>query len=905
MEPPAISQQTSILALSQRLEGTMLTGDQSRPMQFSITGGQGGPGGEGYSHGTGGAGGTGMGPTFHITAQEFNLHAMQSSEPISQVSQESKLRAAQMSIKCPLPSRKFQGRKDILDKMQDFFALNIGTQNIYVLHGLGGAGKTQIALKFITDSGSRFSDVFFIDTSTSATIDTGLVNIAIVKGFGNSQQDGLLWLTSNIKEWLLFFDNADDPDIDLNEFIPQCDHGNIIITSRNPGLCVYAGTDSLVSDMEEADAVTLLLKRATQKITAATIQIATEIVKALCYLPLAIVQAGAFISKSRNLGNYLELYEKNQAQLLSEKPAQSQDHYKWTVFTTWQMSFDQLTPQAATLLQHCLFLHHTGISQEIFRYASEYRFPSNGPSKEDLHDPLELLSHFVGPTGEWDSLQFTIAMNDIQAFSLISFDEETKLFSIHPLVHAWGRATIPHADRCITTIGAILGMTISKRPEWDSVLPSLVLYPHIEMAVQTGTHPALFFRYCYGILFWEAGKYKQSVKMLEAVLEEEKQLLGDEHSDVLDTMESLSRTYSALGEYQQAKALQITVLEKQKEIVGNNHLDTLHAMVNLARIYSELGEYQHAKALDVTVLEKRKQILGDSHPLTLRAMGNLAATYSDLGEYQKAKDLEIVVLEKQKQIMGDNHPDTLRAMINLARTYSDFGEYQEAKHFEIAVLEKRKKILGKNHPGTLLAMGNLAATYSKLGEYQKAKDLEIVVLEEQKQILGCNHPDTLLAMGNLARTYSEFGAHKEAKDLEIAVLEKREHILGNNHPDTLLAMRNLARTYSNLGEHKKAKDLEIALFEKQKQILGNDHPDTLFAMSNLATTYWYLKDYQNAKELEIIVFEKQKQILGDTHPDTLRAMSNLAFTYSDLGEHQKAQELRDLVHQAETASNSA
>ncbi|KAJ7808070.1 hypothetical protein B0H14DRAFT_2525479 [Mycena olivaceomarginata] len=161
--------------------------------------------------------------------------------------------------------------------MHRFFTSN-ATQNIYVLYGLGGIGKTQIALKFIQESSSRFSNIFFIDTATIATIEIGLKNTAVMKNFGNSPQDGLLWLTSNIEGWPLFFDNADDPSLNLNDFIPQCNHGNIIITSQNPGLRVY-GSHSLVSDMEEKDAVALLLKSAAQVATIHTEQIAVEIVK--------------------------------------------------------------------------------------------------------------------------------------------------------------------------------------------------------------------------------------------------------------------------------------------------------------------------------------------------------------------------------------------------------------------------------------------------------------------------------------------------------------------------------------------------------------------------------------------------------------------------------------------------
>ncbi|KAJ7348706.1 hypothetical protein DFH08DRAFT_779090 [Mycena albidolilacea] len=141
---------------------------------------------------------------------------------------------------------------------------------------------------------SSFTDTFFIDASTIATIDTGLKNIAVGKGSGDSLQDGLLWLSSRVEEWLLVFDSTDDPSININDFIPRCNHRNIIITSRNPGLHVY-GSHSPASDMEEEDAVALLLKSAAQAATTGTMLTATEIVK-LHYLPLAIVQAGSFIS---------------------------------------------------------------------------------------------------------------------------------------------------------------------------------------------------------------------------------------------------------------------------------------------------------------------------------------------------------------------------------------------------------------------------------------------------------------------------------------------------------------------------------------------------------------------------------------------------------------------------------
>ncbi|KAJ7853004.1 P-loop containing nucleoside triphosphate hydrolase protein [Mycena leptocephala] len=319
--------------------------------------------------------------------------------------------------------------------MDEFFNQDIGKQHIYVLRGLGGAGKTQIGLKFVNDS-SHFTDKFFLDASAAETIDTGLKNIVSMKNIGNSSQDALKWLATNREDWLLFYDNTDDPKLNLNSFLPQCTHGNIIITTRNPTLRSYAGAHFAVSDMEETDAVSLLLKSAGQDISSTGENIAAEIVKELCYLPLAIVQAGAFILQSGALDTYLGIYMKNRAQLLSEKPTQNHDNYEWTVYTTWQMSFDKLSPPAAMFLQLCSFLNRDGISEDIFSRASTYTFRQTIPSRETLQKPLGFLAHFMEPACGWDTLRFLKVANEIKAYSLMTFDPKRKSYSIHPLVQS-------------------------------------------------------------------------------------------------------------------------------------------------------------------------------------------------------------------------------------------------------------------------------------------------------------------------------------------------------------------------------------------------------------------------------------------------------------------------------------
>ncbi|KAJ7931938.1 hypothetical protein B0H13DRAFT_2521900 [Mycena leptocephala] len=807
--------------------------------------------------------------------------------------------AAQQTNNCPPPSRIFHGRQTILDKMHEFFNQDIGKQHIYVLHGLGGAGKTQIGLKFINDSSL---DKFFLDASTTATIDTGLKSIATLKNIGSSSQDALKWLATNQEDWLLFYDNADDPKIDLHRFIPQCNYGNIIITTRNPGLCVYAGANSAVSDMEETDAVELLLKSAAQESSSANTKIAAEIVKEMCYLPLAIVQAGAFISQSGALNSYLDIYMRNRAQLLSEKPAQSHDNYEWTVYTTWQMSFDKLSLLAATFLQLCSFLHWDGISEEIFSRAAAYTFQWAIPSREELKKPLEFLAHFTEPAGEWDTLCFLKVTNEIKAYSLMTFDPERNLFSIHPLVHSWSRTTITDQQSYHSIMAALMGMSIEKIPN-DHQLASLRLISHVDSLRYGNQQAVVDFGAQYGMIYYHAGWSEEAKELNLAVLEKQKQVLGDDHPDTLWTMSNLALTYRHLGKFHKAEELDVVVLEKRKQVLGDDHSHTLRAMGNLASTYKHLGKLQQAQELEVVVLEKRKQVLGDDHSNTLEAMGNLASTYRRLGRFQQAEELEVVVLEKRKQVLGDGHPDTLQAMGNLASTYWHLSKFQQAEELQVVVLEKRKQVLGDDHPDTLREMGNLASTYRSLGEFNKAEELEVVVLVKRKQVLGDVHPDTLKAMGNLASTYRALGEFHKAEELEVAVLEKRKQVLGDDHPDTLWTMGSLATTYNHLGKLKQAEELAVVVLEKGRQVLGNEHPDTLQALGNLGWTYHQLGQFQKAEELQVIALEKSKMVLGDSHPDTLWAMGNLASTYRCLGKLSEAEGLETLEKALKASAN--
>ncbi|KAJ7435743.1 P-loop containing nucleoside triphosphate hydrolase protein [Mycena galericulata] len=615
--------------------------------------------------------------------------------------------------------------------MHGYFDQDTGDQLIFLLHGLGGAGKTQIALKFIKQAVTQFSDIFLIDTSTQDTIDAGLTNIAVTKNAGTNQQDALRWLSNTPAQWLLFFDNADDPKINLNQYFPKCSHGNILITSRNPGLCVYTGAHSLVSDMEESDAIVLLLTSAVQEMTPKNKEISAEIVKALWYLPLAIIQAGAFIAKSGALNTYLALYSQNRARLLSEKPTQSHDAYAWTVFTTWQISFQQLSQSAATLLQLCSFLHHQGIYEGIFSGASRYKLTEYGPSQEELQKPFEILSRFLRPDGTWDSISFVEATNELRAYSLINFNVETGLISIHPLVHSWSQSTLINHEAWYSAANSIVGMSIATTPRETKQLISLKMLPHIDSLLQGEQQVVLDFISEYREVYYYSHKWEAAEGFLAEVVENRKRRFGDSHVATLAAMSSLAETYRNMGRLEEAEKLGVLVVEKRKKILGKDHPDTLLTMSNLALTYRKMGRLEEAEKLGVLVVEKQSKILGEDHPDTLRAMGSLASTYDQMGRLEEAEELEVLVVEKQRKILGKDHPDTLLNMGNLASTYHQMGQLEEAETLHILVLQKRTRLLGEDHPHTLWSMSSLEKTYCALGKVEEAESLKLLVEKDE------------------------------------------------------------------------------------------------------------------------------------------------------------------------------
>ena len=404
------------------------------------------------------------------------------------------------------------------------------------------------------------------------------------------------------------------------------------------------------------------------------------------------------------------------------------DGYEWTVYTTWQLSFERLrthSAPAATFLQHCAFLHYDGIFQEIFQKAAvviEWSFPDHEP--DSVSDAKDFLGLFI-TSGAWDTRKFLNIISEIRSYSLIDFDDKANLYSIHPLVHDWIRATMSYGDATRASAQCMLGMSVIWNLGSESYSFRRALLPHIDAALQGGIATGSHLTASLGYIYHEGGRWKEAAKLEALVMETRKQVLGEEHPDLLGSMGNLAISYGKQGRWKEAEELEELVMEKMKRVLGEEHPHSLMSMSNLASTYSKQGRWKEAEELGVQVMETRKRLLGEEHPDSLMSMGNLASTYWDQGRWKEAEELEVEVMETRKRVLGEEHPDSLRSMANLASTYWNQGRLKEAEELDVLMMETRKRVLGEEHPHSLTAMNNLALTYCEQGRWKEAEELEV------------------------------------------------------------------------------------------------------------------------------------------------------------------------------------
>jgi DNA-binding SARP family transcriptional activator len=753
----------------------------------------------------------------------------------------------------PVRNPHFTGRDGMLRELHR--RLHTGEQTLVVqaLYGLGGVGKTQLAIEYAHRFAADYDLVWWVNAEQPALIADQLAHLAdkLSLPARATMADTLELLLAILRRrpgWLLIFDNAERPE-HLADYRPD-GVGHVLITSRQPGWGALGGRLE-VDVLTRPETVALLRRR----IPEVDDRLADGLADELGDLPLAAAQAAAYLEQTGlPPAEYLHRFRTRRASLLARGEVLG---YQGRLDTTWTLSLDRLrtgSPAAVPLLELAAWLAPEPIPLRLLSARPELL---DEPLRAAAADP-DLLDDVLGAV-----VGLSLARRQPDAFQL------------HRLVQAVIRQRPPAAqrqatvDRVLTLLAAAHPGSPNDPATWSAYAE---LAPHVLATGPLGDDRADSRRLVLSTVDYlnVRGDSRTSRMVAHALLDRWRHHLGADHPDTLRAATILTFALAWLGEHKQARTLGEDTLGQCRQVLDPDHPHTLRAATALTFTLAELGEHEQARELGQDTLERCQRLLDPDHLITLHAAGNLTLTLVELGEHEQARTLGQDALKRCQRVFGPDHLITLRLMAVLTYALAGLGEHEQACELGQDALDRCRRALGPDHHATLSSAAVLTYTLAWVGGHEQARTLGQDTLERSRRALGPDHLATLGAATGLTLALAGLGEHEQARTLGQDTLERSRRALGPDHLATLGAATGLTLALAGLGEHEQARTLGQDTLERSRRALGPDHLATLGAATGLTLALAGLGEHEQARTLGQDTLERSRRALGPDHPATLR-----------------------------------
>ena len=821
------------------------------------------------------------------TPTPTKLSGVTVSEPLAIITPPTDLEqpASQPAIFGNVPPRNpnFTGREDLLQGLRKQLTGRVTALLPHALHGLGGVGKTMLAVEYVHLYSSSYELVWWVPAEQQTRVRSSLAELAGRLGMPASQDLSqsiaalydALRTGKPYRRWLIVFDNADRPE-DLSPFLSNPGGGHILITSRRPVWADVAETVE-VDVFSREESIELILRR----LPAASDVDANRLAERLGDLPLALEQAATWqLATATSIDAYLRLFEERVGQLLAEG---TPSIYPMPVTATWGLAFDQLrevTPAAAELLELCAFFGAEPISVDLL---ASGRHANLSPALDGIVRDEIKLRRAVAEIGRYGLAKVDSGRNSLEVHRLVQavlrdrLDDEQKAAN-RRRVHQLLAAATPFGD------------PVDRMQDWPV---HAQLSPHILPAnlIEGETRDIRKvvvdqIRYLYA-----RGDYVSSLELARLTYHRWMDTLGPDDEQTLVTARFLGNALRSSGQIIEANELNREALARSQRVLGPDHEHTLAIGYSVGYDLRLLGEFQKAREHDEELLERHRRVLGDDEPNTLHAANNLAVDLRLLGDFQAAQGLDQKTFEGRRRQIGPEQQSTFISMSNVTRNLYGLGQFNAALQLQRQWLPRFIAVHGHDHPDVLRMARIHAATLRKTGLYDEAYEQSSGVLDLLRKGFGDNHHDTLAAMMSLANAAVKKERLDQAQVLAEDARAGYQRTLGSRHPFLHVSMTNLAIVLRARGDYAAAADLDRQALDELTTSLGDKHPYTLGCANNLTHDLVLAHDHAGAVRLSQRTYTRFEESSGTDHPETLVSAQNLALDLHATGQTSRARDL--------------
>ena len=700
-----------------------------------------------------------------------------------------------------IPFRKnpnFTGRKDILDTIHEEFSTSQNRVPIHAISGMGGIGKTQIAVHYSYEFMEEYDLVYWIrsETDASLTADYEALTQALELPVKTKAEQLVYvnivnnWLENTDKKWLLVFDNVESQE-KIEKLLPKKGNGHVLITSQSPNW-KELGEDSQIRPFTNEEAIEFLQRRIGEK----GLEYSDKLNILLGGLPLALEQASAYMTEHGTpIEIYIKLFEEQQEELWKrETPPKD---YRSTIMTTWEMAFKQIQesqPAAKQLLNLFAFFGPDDIPISIIKACSE-TLPEE--LKTAVHNPVELEEN----------------LSSIYRYSLI--ERNGDFISFHRLVQDVIRTQLPK----------------DKAAKWVNIAVQIMMmaFPYDEYDIKTWSNCAHLLPHALATASY-AEKY--STGLMEAA----------------EIYQKVGEYLRGQAEFQRAGETIERAINIWQEIFGEKHEKLAISLDYLGEIRQDQAKYADALRLH----NQAHQIFETGEYLktqqSARNMNNLGQAFHSLSEFEKAKYYHEQALTIFNTTLNENHPDTSRCLSALGILFQDQGEFEKARKYHEESLAIFRMALGENHPHTATSLGNFGELFRLRGEFEEARKYHEEALFIRRTLLGENHPHTASSLNNLGVVFQDQGELENARKHYEQAYTIHITVFGENHPNFAGSLNNIGTLLARQSKYVEARrymEQALSIYEK---IYGTKHHDLITILTNLANVMFHLRLFPSARQ---------------------------------------------------------